>query len=432
MIETLVHPPQWLVNAVDARGEWPGIRYLAAISDVPVLHPDGTVWQTPGYDPISSVLYKPSESFPEIPHEVTLADAQHAVDALLEVVGDFHFASEEHRSAWLAALLTPFARFAFAGPAPLNLFDANVRGAGKGLLARIIGWIAMGCEIPVCGYSHNSDEMRKVITSVAMAGDRLVLLDNIEGTLGNDALDRALTTTRWKDRLLGINRMVDLPLPTVWFATGNNVLVQCDTARRINHIRLDVMHEHPEERHEFQHPDLIDWVREQRPRLVVAVLTILSGFCRAGRPSQGLTPFGSFEGWSDLVRQALVWAGQPDPCLTRAGLAETSDTATDALKQLREAWWQYDPNNNGIVASVLVDDLYPQPGEPVRVDEAAVAMRAALENFVECQPGKTPDARQVGNRLRGVRRRVIDGEYFATFEKDRQGAIWRIWEATAE
>ena len=38
----------------------------------------------------------------------------------------------------------------------------------------------------------------------------------------------------------------------------------------------------------------------------------------AGRPGLAkLRPFGSFELWSNLVRGALVWLGEPDPCITR-------------------------------------------------------------------------------------------------------------------
>ncbi|MBL8879214.1 MAG: hypothetical protein JNG88_08850 [Phycisphaerales bacterium] len=50
--EVPAHPAVWLVNAVDARAEWLGIRHLLGVSDAPVLRADGSIWQTPGYDPI--------------------------------------------------------------------------------------------------------------------------------------------------------------------------------------------------------------------------------------------------------------------------------------------------------------------------------------------------------------------------------------------
>lgn len=201
--EVPAHPTVWLVNAIDARGEWRGIRHLLGVSDAPVLRRDGSIWQTPGYDAATGVLYEPATAFPIIPDCINIDDAGAAMTELLDVVCDFRFESEEHKAAWLAGLLTPLARFAFEGPTPLFLIDANVRGAGKGLLAQTIGWIVLGREMPVSSYAHDSDEMRKKITAIAIAGDRMLLFDNLEGVFGNDTLDRALTSTRWKDRILG-------------------------------------------------------------------------------------------------------------------------------------------------------------------------------------------------------------------------------------
>ncbi|MCC7408907.1 MAG: bifunctional DNA primase/polymerase, partial [Phycisphaeraceae bacterium] len=136
--EVVTHPTQWLVAAVEARGEWPGIRHLRGVSDVPILRPDGSLWQTPGYDEQTGVLYEPAATFPVIADDVTADDAEVAAAELLDVVCDFRFEGDDHRAAWLAGLLTPLARFAFEGPTPLFLIDANVRGAGKSLLAQTI------------------------------------------------------------------------------------------------------------------------------------------------------------------------------------------------------------------------------------------------------------------------------------------------------
>jgi len=430
--EVAAHPTTWLVAAMDARNDWPGIRHLMAVSDSPIIRPDGSIWQTPGYDPATGVLYEPSEQFPPIPDMLTAEDAQRAMQNLLEVVGDFRFESPDHRAAWLAALLTPLARFAFLGPSPLFLIDANVRGAGKGLLVQVISWIVLGREMPVFSYAHDSEEMRKKITSIAIAGDRLVLLDNLEGNFGNDALDRALTSTRWKDRILGKSELVDLPLMPAWYGTGNNVAVAADTTRRIIHIRLDVLEEHPEDRQDFQHPNLLQWVRQNRGALLCNAITILAAYCRAGRPAQNLSPFGSFEGWSSIVREAVVWAGLPDPCRTRTRLVEFSDTTSDAIGQLVRAWQVYDPGDQGLVASDLLAALYRRDFQPS--DDASVAMRAAIENFVGCPPGKVPNARQLGNKLRGARRRVIAGFMLDTNpdEQHRNGAVWHVHAAEGQ
>ncbi|MCX7424665.1 MAG: bifunctional DNA primase/polymerase [Planctomycetia bacterium] len=161
IVEVPTHPTTWLVSAVHARADWPGIRYLAGISDVPILRSDGTLWQKPGYDQRSGVLFEPSGTFPSIPDNIGIDEVRAALEALLEIVCDFRFENDDHRAAWLGGLLTPFARFAFDGPAPLFLIDANIRGAGKGLLAQTIGHIVLGGEMPVSSYAHESEDMRK-------------------------------------------------------------------------------------------------------------------------------------------------------------------------------------------------------------------------------------------------------------------------------
>jgi len=426
--ETPAHPAAWLVAAVDARGEWADIRPLCGVSDTPVLRSDGTVWQRPGYDDRTGVLFEADQTFPPIHPELNIDDAIVALDELLEVVCDFQFSSPEHRSAWLAALLTPLARFAYEGPSPLFLIDANMRGVGKGLLAQTIGRIVLGREIPVSSYAHDSDEMRKRITAIAIAGDRMILLDNLGNIFGNDALDRALTTTGWKDRILGKSEEIDLPLIPVWYATGNNISVAADTARRIIHIRLDVLDENPEQRAGFRYPHLLVWVGQNRSRLLSAALTILSAYCRAGRPTHGLTAYGSFEGWSELVREAVVWVGLADPCLTRIRLVESADTTVDTLTQLITAWQQYDTSGTGMIASELLNTLYPQQKHYTPNDEASVAMRAALENLVSCPSGKTPTPRQVANKLKKYCRRVVRGSYLDidTSQGRRRGRVWQL------
>ena len=191
------HPPGWLVQGVDAAGSWPGVRPLEAVVTSPVLLADGTVLQHPGYHADSGLLYlpEPDADYQPVPERPTHGDVVRARDALLEVVCDFPFAGEEHKAAWLAGVLTPLARFAFNGPAPLFLIDANVRSAGKGLLADAIARIASGREFARAAYTTDDDEMRKVITAIALEGEQLVLLDNLAGVLGNPCLDAALTAT---------------------------------------------------------------------------------------------------------------------------------------------------------------------------------------------------------------------------------------------
>ncbi len=429
--EILAHPPTWLVAAVDARGNWPGIRPLTSLSDSPVLRFDGSICQTPGYDPRTGVLYVPQGRFPDIGQTASRTDAQEAANRLLDVVCDFCFETPAHRSAWLAALLTPLARFAFDGPAPLFLIDANVRGAGKTLLAQVLGHIALGREIPVTSYSADTVEMRKLITSIALAGDRMILLDNLTGLFGNNILNSAITCTCWQDRVLGRTENVFMQLISTWYATGNNVDLETDMARRCLHIRLDVMAENPEQRTGFKYPSLLKHVDEHRGELLADALTILSAFIRAGSPKAAPIPMGSFEGWSDLVRQAVIWVGLPDPCETSIRLADSSDQTTLLLEQLHSAWKEYDPFGTGLIMAEVISKLYPAERQYTPNDPASAAMRAALESLTGASPARPPGVRQVGLRLRTFRRRVHRGRFLDidNSKHNNRGAVWRLYES---
>jgi hypothetical protein len=420
--EKPARPPAWCVAAVHAHANWPGVRHLEAIVDYPVLRPDGTILSCAGYDAETGLLLESRATFPVIPEQPSMAQALAARDALLEVVADFPFERDVHRAAWLAALLTPLARFACTGPTPLFLVDANVRAAGKGLLLDTIARIVTGERFTIATYTSDEDELRKRITSLVLSGDRLVLFDNLEGKFGNAVLDAALTGTAWKDRVLGANRMAEAPLYLTWYATGNNVAIAADTARRVCHIRLESPEERPEERQDFRHPNLVAWVGEHRAELLAAALTILRGYCAAGRPDQGLRAWGSFEGWSALVRAAVVWVGMPDPGDTRLLLQEQADVAAESMNVILACWERLDPQRRGLTAAEVLHRLYQaSPDDP---PDYYADLRDALEALL----GK-PDARSLGTKLRSYRRRVFGERFLDQTGMQQRAARWAVFPA---
>jgi hypothetical protein len=418
------HPPGWCVSAVHSRSSWPNVRHLEIVVDYPVLRPDGTICCTAGYDPDTGLLLAPAGDLPAVQSSPSKEDAVAAANTLFEVVADFPFEHAAHKSAWLAALLTPLARFAFVGPAPLFLVDANVRGAGKGLLLHVIAKIITGETFTVATYTGDEDELRKRITSLALAGDRLVLFDNLEGQFGNAVLDAALTASSWEDRILGGNRMARMPLFVTWYATGNNVMVGADTARRVCHTRLESPEEKPEEREGFAHPDLLAWVGKNRQRLLAAALTILRAYCVAGRPNQELKPWGSFEGWSALVRSAVKWLGFEDPGVTRLLLEKQADVVSESMKVLLDGWAQMDPKQDGLTVAEVIQRLYkdkePFQGFPPYYCD----MQEAIANLI----GK-PDPGQLGCKLRSYRRRIFQGHFLDKVSSEHSAARWAVFPA---
>lgn len=433
--------PKRVIDALEKRGTWPGLRELVGISEAPVLRADGTIWQTTGYDEFTGILYLPSGKFPTIPDgpiskKVAVAAAQRVFD----IVQDFPFDDADggtHRAAWYAALLTLVARPAINGCVPCFIFDANSKGAGKTLLAGLAGMIAYGRSIPEAGYSADDEEQRKCITSSVLAGDRALLLDNLTGPFGGSAIDRAITSTVWKDRLLGVNKNVELPMRLMFFVTGNNVAIQGDAGRRVIPIRLAATDEKPEDRDGFAHPDIRQHVTDNSPQLLADVLTVLAAYIRAGRPKFDLKAFGSFEAWSDTVRNAVYWVTNVDPLDTREGLA-IADEGTEMLADLLSAWHTYtqDPTTlNPLLFEVTEktpfgrgkDDPMPRP-EP---DVKALAFRIALEVLCNVPRGAPLKPRQISQRLKAYRDRrctiYVNGKPTVAYLYGRQAGGTTEW-----
>lgn len=424
--ESPCHPPPWCVNAVHGRSYWPRLRTLDAVIDYPVLTPNGSILNTNGYDESTGLYLSWSDSIDPIANNPTAKDINAAVDFIGDVICDFPFESDVHRAAFFAAVLTPLSRFAFHGPAPLFLIDANVRGSGKTLLTDIIGRIITGRPMVVSTFTDNADEMRKRITSHAIAGDRLVLLDNLAGFIRSPVLDACLTSETWRDRLLGFNKIVDVPLVATWYASGNNCQLYSDTARRTCLIRLESGEEHPERRDSFRHPDLLKYVSANRRKLLSAALTLLRGYCSAGKPDQQLPAWGSYSGWSDLVRNCVVWSKLPDPGDTRITIADNDPTA-EALGLLMVAWLQADPNRHGLTAGEFIELVRPskppKSGEPQKSAPGWVPdAKAALDVLVD-----RLDPRTLGNRLRVYRKRVIGGLCFNHAGEHQRSIRWAVY-----
>ena len=431
-------PPKWCVEALAARGHWDGIPRLAGIVTFPVLRADGTLLQKPGYDPASGLLYIPTGVVADVPDAPTCEDAERAVGAILTVLEDFPFAKDAaaplaHHAAVIAALLTPLARPAFrSSAAPMFVIEATMRGSGKTLLADLIGLIVTGSDFARMRFPgiHNDDELRKMVTSVVLNGDRLCLLDNVTGTLGGATLDTLLTATEWRDRLLKTMKMVSGPLNAVWFATSNNAALGGDTARRVLPIRLESEHERPEERADFKIPDIRSHVRQARPQLLAAALTILRAYFVAGCPKQTFTPWGSYEDFDRVVRSAVMFAGLPDPCLTRAGLTVCNTTEDEGVRDLV----------HGLHALIRVHPMATtRKDRAILAGEIAKALNAAdqaddhatLRNGFDALRGDraargNPSPQEIGHLLRRYRGRWVDGFQIQTGPVVHNTQSWTV------
>jgi hypothetical protein len=77
-------------------------------------------------------------------------------------------------------------------------------------------------------------------------------------------------------------------------------------------------------------------VMRSRGVYIAACLTIARAYIAAGKP-ECLPPLPSYEGWSNLVRSALVWLGYPDPVLTMEA-ARGADPVREDRASVFMAW----------------------------------------------------------------------------------------------
>ena len=394
--------PAWVAETLMQRDQWK-LPQLDGISDSPVFRRDGTVHSEPGYDPRSRVLFDPrGVIFPRVPDQPTPGDAGDALAELLEPFVDFPFVDGSSRTAVAAVIMTIIARSAIRGVTPMFPINATKGGTGKGLLGNLVGIIATGKIPAMTTHTHDEEELRKRLMASAMEATSVVNIDNVSGSLGSGVLDAVITAGELTDRVLGLSENRTVPIRFVLMATGNQIQYRADTGRRIVPIDLNAQVERPEDRSGWQHDDVKEYVRAERPRLVVAALTVLRAFAVAGRPRHGLAPMGGFEEWDELVRGAIIFAGGADPVAGTARIREEGDDEEgEKLRALITTWHLVygglEKTIADIVATVTKSD-----------DPAHGALRDALASY--CRHGKI-DNGQIGQALKRSKGRVI-GELF--------------------
>lgn len=422
----LALPPKWVIETLHSRGEWP-FPLLEGIVASPTLRPDGSLLDSPGYDAETGLyLDTNGTAFPAIPPRPTLDNARSALGHLQEAVRDFPFTELWHFSATIAALLSLVCRFAVMGNVPLFAIRANTRGSGKSLLADVISLIGTGRAAPRWPQVTEDEEERKRLLTVALAGYPCLHIDNVTRPLGSPALDMALTASSFSDRLLGKHESREAPLNMVWLASGNNMQFNGDTARRIVPIDLDPKMERPEERTNFHHDPLTPWVYQERPRLTVAALTIVKAYFDAGCPAQGITAMGSFEPWSNLIRQALVWAGEADPNEGRKDLEAESNPEYEQLARLLDAWAQCYPRHNAWTLAQVKDDIQLRATVPPQPPNTWNALQEALGACDPKYDGKIFNMRVLGEVFKRFQGRTIAGQRFAKAGELRHAQRWRL------
>ena len=363
---------------------------LAGITEIPVLRPDGTVLDQPGYDQDTRLYYIPALglSIPEIPAHPGREAIERSLRLIDSAFGDFPFVEDlnaqlefvpadchdpglaKHsasRANALAAALTPLVRPMVDGPTPLALIDAPAPGTGKTLLTEVISIIATGRPAPLFSAPREEEEWRKQITAHLCDGISMIVIDNVRDRLESAQLSKALTASVWSDRILGHSTTVQLPVRCTWLATGNNISVGGDLPRRCYWIRLDAQTSAPHLRHDFLHPNLRAWTAENRGDLIAALLTLARAWFADSKPPGKQIVLGSYESWAETITGILGHAGVEGFMANAVELRERTEVesgqATALLLALYEA-----TKGNQFTSSEIYELLIRQGYRPSMMD----------------------------------------------------------------
>ena len=340
-----VMPPMPVVHDIMATPNLP-LPILTHIVEAPVFGPDGTLQVEPGYHKASRTYYAPANGFvmPSVPVRPTAIDIARARDLLTkELLGDFPFTSNTELAHAVGCLILPFVRGLIRGPTPLHLIEKPTAGTGATLLTDVITYIGIGHPAPVMTEAHDEDEWRKRITAKLLTGPSVILIDNIRQWIDSSALSAAITATSWEDRRLGHSEIVRVPVRCAWIATGTNLYLTSELARRTIRIRLDAKVDQPWHRDtkKFLHPNLKAWVADHRPELISAVLTLARVWLARGRPTSPNDPvLGSFEHWSQVIGGILEGAGIDGFLENLTDFYQDSDAEGSMWRLFVAAWWK--------------------------------------------------------------------------------------------
>jgi putative DNA primase/helicase len=314
------------------RGQWRTPTLLGIVT-CPTLRPDGSPLVMPGYDEQTGLFFDPGGvTFPPVPERPTRAQAEAALAELAAPIAKFKFVTAQSRSVALSGFITAVIRRAL-DTAPMHCFDAPVAGSGKSLLGDIASVIVTGHRAAVIG-ADNREELDKKLAGTLIAGDAIIMLDNMDTPVGGQLLCQMLTQTKVKPRPFGKLENIEVPSNAMVFCNGNNLVIEGDANRRALVSRINPEVERPELREFDFHP--VQLALERRPTLVCAALTIVRAWLAAHEKPK-MVKLGSFERWSELVREPLIWLGEADPVIVMDDV-RSADPQLQNLRAMMEAW----------------------------------------------------------------------------------------------
>jgi len=420
LVEEEITPAAGTLSAVLARKTWPGVPPLRGIIGAPVLRRDGTLLQTPGYDPATGLYLASRVSLPQVPERPTPEQVAEARSFLLDrFLRDFPWSSPADRANYVALVATPILRHFTRSLTPFALVDATMPASGKTILTAGPGMLYGQRVMPWPVGSE--EELRKSITAVLTEQVGVVIWDNLpEGTVIDSAILALLVTGGvWSDRPLGTSRNAATVNDRLWMATGNNLQVGGDMASRTVRVHLDPDMPRPEARDQskFGIPNLDQWITEQVNQMTVMrhLLVLVLDWTRAGAPRAGGVAMRQFTPWAQALGGFLAHHGIDGFLLNLADVRDIDEDETRWRGFL--ACWHDRHGGKQMTAAELRADGEADGFGTDRWDG----------QFITTHTGRLPNPYQLGKMLTGQNGRWR-GDYVLRAGKSERGdrAVFRV------
>ena len=409
-------------KVLSMRGEY-GLARLEAVLTAPTIALDGRILDEPGYDEATGLLLifdKPK--LRTIPRAPTRQEVIEALDYLWKPFKDFPFVSPADRSVMVTALLTAAVRPVLP-TAPAFLFSATTAGSGKTLLTNSLAAMAGADEPAVFPPSDNEEETRKRMLAALREAKPVVIIDNVERKLESASICALLTSRIYSDRLLGSSLTLSVSTRALIMASGNNIALVGDLNRRFLTCTLDPATDKAYRRSFPLNP--AEYTRNNRQEMVAAALTIIQGYRTLGSPMVS-DRTASFEDWSDLVRQAVIWVGSLsgrdliDPC-DSIDASYDQDPETLKLQSLLMSWQANFSSMPKKVQQII--RCLPKPdaledGHPLSDLFDAVDDIAGERGHI--------NSRRLGRWIESMRGRVCGGKKFVIAGRSGGSNLWRV------
>ncbi len=386
----------------DPHSPLPRLRRLAL---TPVFDSQGGLVIRPGYHAASELFLATRDlNVPPVMHAPTRREVERALSLVVDdLLGDFPFVDDSDRTNAVVLLLLPFVRDLIAGPTPLHLMTKPYPGSGGTLLVQALLYPALGERAPTLSVPTSQIEWEYKMTSILMTGPTAIVFDNVRKLLDSDQLASALTGAVWLGRQIKTSNMPRCLITNAWVATGNNVKVSDEIARRTLPIRLDPHTDRPFDRTGFRHPDLIGWMHEMRNDLIWAALTLVQAWIAEGMP-YGTLVVGMYEGWAGVMSGIAQVVGLPD---LRGNWREWNEGQPSDVNLLRKVFraWSIEFGDRKVKAK----DLLPVIGRILDIDP----------------DGDLSSLTTLGMRLRNWHGRIVDN--LEMVGQDVSGSMsWRL------